>query len=653
MIKQNKVVKKGTIFHPRHHLSTLSINPLKSHLEKETISSKRPVKYKERNYFESITKQRTFMEQLYRKFHLTQLDDWLFISREKISQNGGQRLLIKHYKKDIKLLLSTVYPNYPWDFNFLKFKIKFHSIEDQRKRMEQIFDKLKLKSLEEFIYISQQNIIQKGGQSLIKHYNNEMEVLLSTIFPNFPWQFEIKNRNYFKSIENQQNFMYKLFIKFKLKTIDEWNNISRSKVIRNGGSSLIVKYNHNMKDLLSSIYPNFPWNFTSLKFRMKFHSIEDQRKRMDQIFDKLQLKSPDDWVNISREIIVQKGGGKLLYDIFNGDFIKLLTTIYPNFPFDFPIQMKISKNEFNSIEEQQNFIEYLFYHLKLKSFDDWIKISPKKLKRNGGEKLIKRDYNNDMKTLLSSLYPNYPWCFIRSKYHSIEEQRKRMDQIFIKLKLKSFDDWINVKKRKIDQKRRILIFYNNNLHQLLRAVYPNFPWCFPKVDFRIKLLPKVKELIDKYHITQKKDWYRLPSDSNAKFDLVNTLKLFYPSEKWKKSNFISRTKKITQRLLFSFTRMIYPSLLIFENYFHPKLMNKTINFELDIFIPALQIAMEYQGQQHYDDLPAAFGAGIELVQSRDRVKERMAKKLTVKIIYIPYWWDLSLSSFQSSLQSQL
>ena len=64
----------------------------------------------------------------------------------------------------------------------------------------------------------------------------------------------------------------------------------------------------------------------------------------------------------------------------------------------------------------------------------------------------------------------------------------------------------------------------------------------------------------------------------------------------------------------------------------------------------LQLALEYQGEQHYDDMPAAFGT-VELLQSRDEEKEKLAKKLAIKIIYIPYWWDQSLTSLLSSIQS--
>ena len=194
--------------------------------------------------------------------------------------------------------------------------------------------------------------------------------------------------------------------------------------------------------------------------------------------------------------------------------------------------------------------------------------------------------------------------------------------------------------------KKLLKRYDNDMKRILFSIYPNYPWTYQIYS------PLISSLIVKYNITQKKDWYRLKYKNN----LFSALKLFYPSEKWKKSNFISRSKKITQRLLFSFTRMIYPSLLIFENYFHPKLIPKqnTVgkSYELDIFIPALQLALEYQGQQHYDDLPSGFGAcSIELNKERDVEKEKLASSLHIKIINIPYWWDLSLSSLLSSIQS--
>ena len=450
---------------------------------------------------------------------------------------------------------------------------KFNTIEKQQKYMDKLFLDLKLTTFDDWKSISKSNLTKRLSFILTKYYKRDIKQFLSSIYPNYPFSFDNKIK-----IENSEEiknkffceFIDKLFIKFNLKTLEDWLNISRLKIIQNGGKNMLKnQFKNDMKFLLSSLYPNFPWDFSSYKIKPNFQSIEEQRNKMDELFHKLKLKSHDDWFNIQKGVIEKNGGGKLLYYHYKGNLMKLLTNLYPDYSFSSP-----------KLENNQKFMDNLFIKFNLKSFDDWMNISRTNIMKNGGYSLLLQ-YNNNMKKILTSIYPNYPW----------------ENSIF---------------------------------------------------NFRYNLSPKIKEWIDKYHITQKKDWYRLPGkQSNYRF-MYDILKKFYPSEKWKKSEFLLRTKKTTQRLLFASTQKIYPSLLIFENYYHPQLIHSN-NLELDIFIPALQLALEYQGQHHYDDIPSRFAA-IEASQYRDDLKEKIAKELLIKIIYIPYWWDLTLSSLQSLIK---
>ena len=551
--------------------------------------------------------------------------------------------------------------------NKLKLKTRQQSLENQQKKMDELFMKLKLEKLDDWLSVSRQDIKKNGGNLLLLMYGGNIIQLLHTIYPHFAWQFPSLSslkylpQEHFQSIENQREFMHQLFIKYSLKTIDDWLSFSRHKVIQNGGKSLLNYYKGDFSLLLQCIYPNYPMEdikSLSLKFKSHhyFRSIENQREFMQKLFTKFNLKSLDNWKKIQKSKFIQNNGFGLI-KLYNNDMKYLLATLYPNYPWHFVDKRKKIENV---KEKEQRILEQLFMILKLKRIDDWLSIPPRKIKY-GGKSLLSN--NETVIKFLQRVYPNFPWRFSLWKIHSSKlyfnsnaNQRDFMDDLFIQFKLKSLDNWINIDRRKIKKNggKRLLKYYKNDMKSLLSSIYSNYPWCFPSITN--SLFPIIKEWIVKYYITQKKVWYRLPADLIGKFDLhkcelLNALKLFYPYEQWKKSNFILRNKKTTQRLLFSFTQKIYPSFLILEDYLHPHMVKSNL-FELDIFIPALQIAMEYQGEHHYDDIPGGF-AGIELFQERDVEKEKLASSLHIKIIYIPYWWDLSLSSLQTSLQSQL
>ena len=64
---------------------------------------------------------------------------------------------------------------------------------------------------------------------------------------------------------------------------------------------------------------------------------------------------------------------------------------------------------------------------------------------------------------------------------------------------------------------------------------------------------------------------------------------------------------------------------VFEEYRHPDIMSTSgYPLELDFFYPQINIAVEYQGEQHYKYV-SAFGANV-LSQQRDEQKSELCKE---------------------------
>ncbi|MBE6028863.1 MAG: hypothetical protein E7226_01775 [Clostridiales bacterium] len=62
----------------------------------------------------------------------------------------------------------------------------------------------------------------------------------------------------------------------------------------------------------------------------------------------------------------------------------------------------------------------------------------------------------------------------------------------------------------------------------------------------------------------------------------------------------------------------------------------------DVFITGLNVAIEYQGKQHFE--PVDFFGGVEAfesVQKRDREKAELSKEHGVKLVYINYWENVT------------
>jgi hypothetical protein len=66
--------------------------------------------------------------------------------------------------------------------------------------------------------------------------------------------------------------------------------------------------------------------------------------------------------------------------------------------------------------------------------------------------------------------------------------------------------------------------------------------------------------------------------------------------------------------------------------------------ELDIWIPSLNLAFEYQGEQHYDD---------EDVMKRDEQKRSACAKKRIHLIEIPHTWDSTKEYVLDTIPSSL
>jgi len=110
----------------------------------------------------------------------------------------------------------------------------------------------------------------------------------------------------------------------------------------------------------------------------------------------------------------------------------------------------------------------------------------------------------------------------------------------------------------------------------------------------------------------------------------------------------------TQTILFNYVKELLPSDNLEMDYKHPilRISNKRW-LEFDIWHPELNLALEYQGQQHYEAL-SYFGGerAFERRKENDRIKRDIASNNNIKLIEIHFSWDKNIDSIKNILISQ-
>ena len=104
---------------------------------------------------------------------------------------------------------------------------------------------------------------------------------------------------------------------------------------------------------------------------------------------------------------------------------------------------------------------------------------------------------------------------------------------------------------------------------------------------------------------------------------------------------------VSELLLAKIIEQIFTNTEIIMHY-RPKWLG---GLELDIYIPNLQLAFEYQGQQHFHSIKAWGGEkALNKIQERDALKRKICETHTIKLIEVDYTEPLEINYIREKIQ---
>lgn len=210
--------------------------------------------------------------------------------------------------------------------------------------------------------------------------------------------------------------------------------------------------------------------------------------------------------------------------------------------------------------------------------------------------------------------------------------------------------------------------------KVVTSVFTSHPWedhmfhRLPKNSSKLKseAVSILKRAETQLKINEPADWYRISKlqlretigETLCKKiielpdDLLLHLRSCYPRHAWERDCFVYfGTRRSAQRLL----KTIVTEILraegneseVYEDYVHPQLrLASEQSVTYDVFVPTLNMAFEYGGEQHYDH--RVFGAQNKY--SNDVDKRTLSLAHGIKFIDIPYWWDKKKDSVAQEMK---
>lgn len=311
----------------------------------------------------------------------------------------------------------------------------------------------------------------------------------------------------------------------------------------------------------------------------------------------------------------------------------------------------------------------------IQTFEDWYSFSGKNVYKLPGAATFMKKFDNSLNKALKTIYPNYPWEDFKFKrkrknfWSDPSSKRRFLDFLYQKYNFSSLDDFYQISQKILLQNggKTVCNYSQQGVFNILKEAYPHHTWDilegpnFRKHSFfrsKQNIREYILYLIRNFRIERMEDWYRisvmqigsLKGGYSIRFrgGLFTLLSTYYPKFFQSKLPFKDSNKRANQRILFLILKQLFARQFMIENYRHPQ----SDFAEFDIFLPGFNLAFEYQGEQHFDEIPGKFGK-VDIYFRRDEKKSILAQRIGVLLVCVPYWWDNSPHSLAVFISNHL
>jgi len=629
-------------------------------------------------HWESKKNRIKYLKWLGEKLDFITEDDWYKLKPADLKKYKGFALYVDYYNQNRIALLSELYPDYywlPWSFHSMPMNT-WNDIKNRRDFFDWIFIQEKFKTMEDWYTMKGKEFLKYPGGYMINNlYKGSPRKAIKDIYPEFDWKdwmFVHSPPGFWNNDDNCLKYIEWVKIELGYTKMEDWYDLQLSKLSKKYyGAGIHRRFGGSAILFLEYFFPDYDW--IPWKFYRVGNNFWNKQENIDKYIKwlsiKIGIKKMEDWYEVSGDIFKQNYGSGLLKDKFDFSHTKLLKSCFPDYnwlPWKFTIAPK------NFWKEKINVIWYLNWlegELGIKDKNEWYKINKDDFIY--GESIIYRHYDGYVDLLMTS-FPEYnwlPWKFERKPdgFWDIKENRiKYMKWLEEKLEIKNDDDWYTYNTNDIRDNFGSSFLELNHLGSyvsIVKEYKPNIKW----LEWKFNKTPNgfwtdkenckryMKWVEDELRITKLSQWYVYDRNILYKYhgggilakyqsSLKKILLDIYPDYDWDIGKLIKIGKNELQ--LLKIIKNLFPREKIKHNYKHETMRFTKTNrkMELDIFIPSLKLAFEYQGEQHFDTFwQGTFELGenqsLEANQNRDKEKRNACNNHGITLIEIDYKWD--------------
>ena len=448
------------------------------------------------------------------------------------------------------------------------------------------------------------------GRGWLQWYDGSVHAALEDLRPELKAKaFQCAHRlpgDYWQSVENRREFLVALAERYGVSTRQHWLRVTARQVRDMGGSGLLNECG-SVQNALKETFPSgHPFTTVPPTRRGKDYwgDAENRRAFVEQLRATFEIKEVSDWKRVTHDQVVAEGGPGILAH-YGTVFAMLRDNLGIEGLTIAQCRAKVPQRHWDCADNRKALLEEIGAKLNVSGAGGWAAVSPAMFRAEGGGTLLAH-YGQSMMRMLEDL-------------------------------LGGDEDWRAF---------------------LARPVLPKEYW--ESAENVRAFLEHARDLLS---ISHEREWSRVSREEirsvpgggsflHNRMRLRDALEMAYPHSDWKR-NFseLGATKKSTQRWMKICMQQLFPDMPVLEDFYHTVLASdaKGKGLELDIFLPDLSLAVEFNGEHHYEELP--FFAPLEVTQLRDREKQRRCEEAGIRLVTVPYWWDKSLPELAATIHA--
>jgi hypothetical protein len=591
---------------------------------------------------------------------------WAKLRRHDVIVHGGSSLLEDYFDQSIHSILEYMFPGHRWNAweldsgaprNFWLDKTN-HSLF-----ISALAEKLKIDRIDKWYSVSVGEVIGAGGGSFLAHYNNSVATALKSLIPSHPWD---DAKFFATSIRGPVDFEA---LRSAVETLhfppEAWYILEPSDVHITPTQSIGDDIWHQ---ILRDCYPGHTWSPEMRSWRKSGSTRLILNFLALELFGVPQLTREASY-SLTLSQLTQRFGAMAARKLASA-LPNLLVNHFESDHLFHPWVLSLAYDSiWSSKETRHRFLLFVARELKIESsnHDKWYSVSKAQLKKLGAGNLLKIHYENSLLNALKEVYPDktwFPWPFNTRGSAGFWNQRGNIDlfvkELSSKLHIQTMEDWYKLSVEDFLQLhgRRLIAMHQNSPLSFLQHVFPSHrfeAWKF-KRQSRLHSVSRnlsaesarafADSVAKELHIKNLEDWYRVSYaqmkeigawySADAVGGLTPLLRAAYPEHRWDTTKLSVSGKKSHQR----------DQEDVAEDYKH-KTENSYV--ELDIYVPRLQLAFEYQGEYHYKDV--LFVGETKDRGDKDVTKASLCAKAGITLISVPFWWDGSVESLRQMVSA--